>query len=140
MPMTTNVVSGTDTNGFSGISGAQNARNLDISRHAWSQPVRPSMPSSARGSDGGPRRFTEFVLNEQALRNQSQREVTASTSPRTTRGETSRRRAILACGIHAEFDSRIPESLERGNGSFSPLRSISARLLGLTLCPGPTMA
>jgi hypothetical protein len=31
------------------------------------QPVRPLVPSSARGSDGGPRRFTEVVLNEQAL-------------------------------------------------------------------------
>jgi len=39
--------------------GVQNAGNLDISRHAWSQLVRPLVPSSARGSDGGPLRFTD---------------------------------------------------------------------------------
>jgi len=31
------------------------------------QLFRPLIPSSARGIDGGPRRFTEVVLNEQSL-------------------------------------------------------------------------
>ena len=31
------------------------------------QLFRPSIPSSARGIDGGPRRFTGVVLNEQSL-------------------------------------------------------------------------
>jgi len=41
--------------------------NLYIPLHALFQLVRPSMPSSPRGSDGAPRRFTEVVPNEQSL-------------------------------------------------------------------------
>ena len=86
--LNTNVVNWTDANGLSGIPGGQNPGNLYISLHARFQLVRPSMPSSARGSEGEPRRFTEVVLNEQALRNQSQREVTAiDQSPDHTRGD-----------------------------------------------------
>ena len=152
-----------------------------------------------RGSDGGPRRFTEVVLNEQALRNQSQRGVTTiDQSPDHTRGDPGapgprdlglrnpRRVRRLLADLHhfraarirvagggaggdapdaeastlglpygqpqppkpggtplagsapswdttnhggiqrevSEFDSRIPESLERRNGSFIPPRSL----------------
>ena len=44
-----------------GIPGGQSPGNLYISLHARSQPVRPLVPSSARGIDGGPRRFTEVA-------------------------------------------------------------------------------
>ena len=50
-----------------GHFGVQNAGNLDISRHAWSQPVRPLVSSSARGIGGGPRRLSEVLLIEQSL-------------------------------------------------------------------------
>jgi len=40
-------------------------RNLYISQHFTGHLFRPWIPSSARDIDGGPRRFTEVVLNEQ---------------------------------------------------------------------------
>jgi hypothetical protein len=52
---------------FSGIAGVLNAGNLYISLHARPQLAGPLVPSSARGRDGGPRRSTAVVLNEQAL-------------------------------------------------------------------------
>ena len=54
----------TDTNRFSGIDGCRNSTFLYQSR---SKLFRPFLPSSACGIDGGPRRFTEVVLNEQSL-------------------------------------------------------------------------
>jgi len=47
-----------------GIDGCLNSTFLDQSRP---QLFRPSIPSSAGGIDGGPRRFTEVELNEQSL-------------------------------------------------------------------------
>jgi len=40
---------------------------LDGNTRTGSWLFRPSIPNSARGIDGGPRRFTEVVLNEQSL-------------------------------------------------------------------------
>src|SRR5271166_998026 len=41
---------------------------LRVSQHFTGHLFRPWIPSSARGIDGGPRRFTEVVLNEEPLR------------------------------------------------------------------------
>ncbi|MGZ3471683.1 MAG: hypothetical protein ACXWO1_19075, partial [Isosphaeraceae bacterium] len=49
------------------ISGCLNSAFLDISQHFTGHLFRPWIPSSARGKGGGPRRFTEVVLNEQSL-------------------------------------------------------------------------
>jgi len=49
------------------VSGCVNSAFLDISQHFTGHLFRPWIPSSARGSDGGPRRITEVVLNEQSL-------------------------------------------------------------------------
>ena len=45
----------------------RNPGNLYISLHATDQAFRSLMPSSARGVDGGPQRFTQVVPNEQFL-------------------------------------------------------------------------
>ncbi len=45
----------------------RNTGNLHISLHATDQAFRSLMPSPARGVDGGPRRFTQVVPNEQFL-------------------------------------------------------------------------
>jgi len=50
---------------FSSIDGCLNSAFLDISQHFTGHLFRPWIPSSARDIDGGPRRFTEVVLNEQ---------------------------------------------------------------------------
>src|SRR5208283_886500 len=50
-----------------GVSGCVNSANLDKSRQCTAHLFSLWIPSSARGIDGGPRRFTEVVLNEQAL-------------------------------------------------------------------------
>ena len=55
---------------------AVNSAFLNISQHFTGHLFRPWIPSSARGIDGGPRRSTEVVLNEQSLpvqRNKSER-------------------------------------------------------------------
>ena len=49
------------------VSGCLNSAFLDISQHFTGHLFSPWIPSSARGIDGGPRRFTEVVLNEQPL-------------------------------------------------------------------------
>jgi hypothetical protein len=49
------------------VSGCLNSAFLDISQHFTGHLFRPWIPSSARGIDGDPRRFTEVVLNEQPL-------------------------------------------------------------------------
>jgi len=49
------------------VSGCVNSANLNISQHFTGHQFRPWVPSSARGSDDGPRRFTEVVLNEEPL-------------------------------------------------------------------------
>jgi len=49
------------------VSGCLNSAFLDISQHFTGHLFRPWIPSSARGIDGGLRRFTEVVLNEQPL-------------------------------------------------------------------------
>ena len=50
------------------VSGCLSSAFLDISQHFTGHLFRPWIPSSARGIDGGPRRFTEVVLNEEPLR------------------------------------------------------------------------
>jgi hypothetical protein len=45
------------------VSGGVNSAFLNKSQHFTSHLFRPWMPSSARGIGGGPRRFTEVVLN-----------------------------------------------------------------------------
>src|SRR5208282_6248989 len=49
------------------VSGCLNSTFLDISQHFTAHLFRSWIPGSARGIDGGPRRFTEVVLNEQSL-------------------------------------------------------------------------
>src|SRR5271157_3807906 len=66
--LTRTFVTGPTPIGFSGDSGCQNPGNLYKSLHARPQPVRPLVPSSARGIDGGPRRFTEVALDEHRAR------------------------------------------------------------------------
>jgi|GEM_PF-5197505 len=51
--------------GLGPFLAARTPRFLDISRHFTAHLFRPWIPSSARGIDGGPRRSTEVVLNEQ---------------------------------------------------------------------------
>ncbi len=47
------------------VSGCVNSAFLNISQHFTGHLFSPWRPSSARGIDGGPRRSTEVVLNEQ---------------------------------------------------------------------------
>ena len=49
------------------VSGCLNSAFLDISQHFTGHLFRPWIPSSARDIDGGPRRLTRVVLNEQSL-------------------------------------------------------------------------
>ena len=49
------------------VSGCLNSAFLDISQHFTGHLFRPWIPSSARGIDGGSRRFTEVVFNELSL-------------------------------------------------------------------------
>jgi len=46
------------------VSGCVNSAFLNKSQHFTGHLFRPWIPSSARGINGGPRRFTEVVLNE----------------------------------------------------------------------------
>ena len=48
------------------VSGCLNSAFLDISQHFTAHLFRPWIPGSARGIDGGSRRFTEVVPNEQS--------------------------------------------------------------------------
>jgi hypothetical protein len=50
-----------------GVSGCLNSAFLNISQHFTGHLFRPWIPSSARDIDGGPRRLTKVVLNEQSL-------------------------------------------------------------------------
>jgi hypothetical protein len=56
---------------WAGVLGDQavnlNSAFLDISQHFTGHLFSPRIPSSARGIDGGPRRFTEVVFNELSL-------------------------------------------------------------------------
>ena len=49
------------------VSGCVNSAFLDISQHFTVHLFRPWIPSSAYDIDGGPRRFTEVVLDGQSL-------------------------------------------------------------------------
>jgi len=59
-----NLVGGDGSRFHAGIDGCPNCTCPYQSRGVR---FRPSIPSSARGIHGGPRRFTEVVLNEQSL-------------------------------------------------------------------------
>ena len=49
------------------LEGRLNSAFLNISQHFTIHLFSPWIPNSARGIDGGPRRFTEVVLDEQSL-------------------------------------------------------------------------
>jgi hypothetical protein len=55
-----------------GVLAVGNPGFLDISRHFTVHPNSPRMPSSARGSNGGPRRFTAIVHNVSRRRDDAQ--------------------------------------------------------------------
>src|SRR5271157_4005183 len=55
-----------------GVLAVGNPGFLDISRHFTVHLNSPRMPSSARGSNGGPRRFTAIVLNVSRRRDDAQ--------------------------------------------------------------------
>jgi len=67
---------------------------------------KPLILSSARGSDGGPRRFTEVMLNEQPLPVASMKSSSSQDATSATRAKTSLA-ALAAVAILASMAARI---------------------------------
>gem|GEM_PF-4967780 len=66
---------------------------------------RPLIPSTARGIDGGHRRFTEVVLNEQSLPVASMKSSRSQDATSATRAKTSLA-AMAAVAILASIAAR----------------------------------
>ena len=71
------------------VCGCLNSAFLDISQHFTGHLFRPWIPTSARDIDGGPRRFTEVVLDEQSLPVASMESSRSEDATSATRAKTS---------------------------------------------------
>jgi hypothetical protein len=79
---------------------------LDFSLPVAAQAFQAIDTRSARGTDGGPRRFTEVVLNEQPLPVASMKSSSSQDATSATRAKTSLA-AMAAVAILASMAARI---------------------------------